>query len=532
MVVNLARTVNSDLTLPLIHLVETDDIFLEQSAQAEWFPILRDLRWQDYRELAAAYYEALAEFNEDQAQQRRERESPSPPSEESRDDARQRLLFERPTSGKAETPPLFELPSAATPIRIDPQTLAPGLVPLRLAGRQPKCFFAMFRAFVGVTLMGRPAEPEEVHHQLTNNPSFARACNYTLPKANGLYRQTDLPSLRKLEQFDQIMTASGLWSRCKWEELRRNLLLGKIEPERELVHDTTHYLAYSSFETVHYEDDRGKVHKKSQSKLTKACRCEDWEQCPHDWQLRDDGAGTVVKGTGRMYWAHKASVLALPHQGIPLDAVAMTDAASHDSNAVVPHLQRLQEHEPALLETAQFVLDDGAADDPNLRKKIEEAFGLTLRASLNPRRRKPVTEGLPRGMSQLTPYGELECQADRRLEYLGVRWNQEVFLYGPPQIPEGDVACLTCPLKETCCPRATHGRHVSLPFDSLPHINPEDPPMSKRFRAMMTLRPAVERVIKIIKCDLGDPHLSKRGNAAFQARLDKTLIAFHLLLRR
>jgi len=41
----------------------------------------------------------------------------------------------------------------------------------------------------------------------------------------------------------------------------------------------------------------------------------------------------------------------------------------------------------------------------------------------------------------------------------------------------------------------------------------------------------VERTIKRIKCDLGDPHLAKRGNEAFQARLDKSLIALHLLVR-
>lgn len=48
---------------------------------------------------------------------------------------------------------------------------------------------------------------------------------------------------------------------------------------------------------------------------------------------------------------------------------------------------------------------------------------------------------------------------------------------------------------------------------------------------MVTLRPSVERVIKLIERDLGDPYLTRRGNASFPARLDKTLIAFHLLLR-
>ena len=117
------------------------------------------------------------------------------------------------------------------------------------------------------------------------------------------------------------------------------------------------------------------------------------------------------------------------------------------------------------------------------------------------------------------------------MDYRSVRWKTGVFNYGPPQTEAGETACLTCPLKDACCPRAAHGRRVTIPFDLLPHIDPTDPPRAKRFQAMMTQRPAVERVIKRLKYDVGDPHLSKRGNAAFQARLDKTMLAFHLLLR-
>jgi hypothetical protein len=38
-------------------------------------------------------------------------------------------------------------------------------------------------------------------------------------------------------------------------------------------------------------------------------------------------------------------------------------------------------------------------------------------------------------------------------------------------------------------------------------------------------------MIKQLKCERGDDRLTKRGNASFQARLDKTLIALHILLR-
>ncbi len=35
----------------------------------------------------------------------------------------------------------------------------------------------------------------------------------------------------------------------------------------------------------------------------------------------------------------------------------------------------------------------------------------------------------------------------------------------------------------------------------------------------MSRRPSVERMIKRLKCDLGDDRLSKRGNESFQAYL-------------
>ena len=96
---------------------------------------------------------------------------------------------------------------------------------------------------------------------------------------------------------------------------------------------------------------------------------------------------------------------------------------------------------------------------------------------------------------------------------------------------EGIPVCQNCIHKSDCCPNAEGSRTVTIPIDLLPHIDPNDPPMAKRFENIMKKRPAVERVIKRLKCDLSDPQLSKRSNMSFQAYLDKTLIGFHILLR-
>lgn len=515
--------------LPLLVFVETDDTILENSDSVSWFHVLRDWRWEEYRALGARYYEALYQFNQEAANKREEQAAKSP-NPEAKEEARQRELFERPTMGNDQTAVLFEETRPPQPIHIRPEEIAPGRVPARLAGKQPKCFFALFEAFLGVQLMGRAAEPEIVYDELNNNPAFARACGFTPVDPYGHYHQSAVPSLRKLEQFDQIMTASGLWSQCKWETISANIQSGQIKPEPEIVHDTTHYQAFSTFEVVEYKDDKGKTQKKSQSKVTKKCRCEDHEHCPHEWVLGDEGAGTVVKSTKKMYWAHKASVLGLPRQGVPLDAVAVSDAATFDSRTLMPNLRRLFERLPETRDWFEYVLDDGAAYDHPLMEEIEDEFGLVLRASMNPRRRKPLTENLPRGMAKLTPYGELICRAEHTMDYRGVRGDTNCFIYGPPLDEHKQPCCASCPHKSTCCPGAKHGRQATIPFAALPHVRPEDPPMGKRFKFMMKRRPAVERMIKRIKLDLGDPLLSKRGNASFQARLDKSLIALHILL--
>lgn len=49
--------------IPLIHVVDQDDQILLNTPDAEWFRLLSFLLWQDYREIAAEYYNALYDFN-------------------------------------------------------------------------------------------------------------------------------------------------------------------------------------------------------------------------------------------------------------------------------------------------------------------------------------------------------------------------------------------------------------------------------------------------------------------------------------
>jgi len=520
--------------IPLIHEVHSDDEHLLNTLDGEWFEILLYFSWEEYRSFAADYYNALYDFNQRPPRSTTAQDDVNP---ETKEEARQRLLLDRATAPRPTNPPapilyqgeVVELKAQD----VQPSGVAPGVVPLRLVGRKPKCFFGLLKSFIGVSLMGFPAEPEQVHLLLKSNPAFARVCGFSHKKKDrAKYHYQQVPSLRKLEQFDQIMTDAGIWDRIKLSEVTTNLVSGVIRPEQEWVGDTTHYHAYSSFETVRYEDDKGKEQKKSQSKLTKTCRCEDWHACPHAWELRDEGAGTIVKSGKKMIWGHKASIIGLPKQGIALDAVAISDAATHDGQTFFPHVEKVLKEHPNLAQSVQRVLYDSACDDAPLKQLFQDKLGIELKASFNPRRSKAITETLPRGIEKITPYGVPICLAGHEFDYQGIRYASEKFIYRAPQQDDGLSVCMGCGEKPQCCNRSSElGRTITVSFDTLKQIDPSDPPMAKRFKAIMTRRPSVERMIKRLKCDLGDDRLSKRGNDSFQAYLDKTMISYHLLIR-
>ena len=77
------------------------------------------------------------------------------------------------------------------------------------------CFCGLLKSFIGATIMGFPSEPEKVDMLLESNPSFARVCGFIPGRNQEGYCGEHIPSLRKLEQFDQIMRESGIWAKIK-----------------------------------------------------------------------------------------------------------------------------------------------------------------------------------------------------------------------------------------------------------------------------------------------------------------------------
>jgi hypothetical protein len=176
------------------------------------------------------------------------------------------------------------------------------------------------------------------------------------------------------------------------------------------------------------------------------------------------------------------------------------------------------------------LLDDGAADDSELKATVYDLFGIEVLAPINPRRRQPIRDDLPRGVDHLAPRGVPVCQAGYPFELLGFRRDIERFLFQAPQDNDGQSVCLACPQRAGCYRGVSKGRVVTIASDRVPWLDRDFPQLSKRYAKAMARRTSIERLHKWMKCDLGDDQLTKRGNSEFQASLDKTPFAMHVLL--
>jgi hypothetical protein len=73
-----------------------------------------------------------------------------------------------------------------------------------------------------------------------------------------------------------------------------------------------------------------------------------------------------------MHWGHKAGILGLPRQGVPLDAVAVADVATFDGETLYPHVKKLFKELPDIEPWIERVLYDSACDNKELKDKFRD----------------------------------------------------------------------------------------------------------------------------------------------------------------
>ena len=134
----------SPTQLPLIHTIDEDDQLLLHSPDAQWYRILKYFPDMDFRQIATDYYNSLYHFNKTRAMDRGNQHV----NDEDKQQATQRLLFERATMNDS-TPIIFEQNSIPLIEQIvTPEQIGPGITPDRIGGKKPKCFFGMFKSLM------------------------------------------------------------------------------------------------------------------------------------------------------------------------------------------------------------------------------------------------------------------------------------------------------------------------------------------------------------------------------------------------
>ncbi len=69
------NTVAPHQQIPLIYVINEDDELLANSPEAEWYQILQNLPWEQYRSIGADYYNALYHFNKSSADRQKDKNS-------------------------------------------------------------------------------------------------------------------------------------------------------------------------------------------------------------------------------------------------------------------------------------------------------------------------------------------------------------------------------------------------------------------------------------------------------------------------
>jgi hypothetical protein len=505
---------------------EPDDYVIDHNPEVTYTKVLEKFDFNRFQAEQRRYYQALADFNRKLGNKMKEKKNQQhhPNKSVNKDEAYQELLFELLEQPPSPKNILFEIPSLdMDDIHHNPKG----------AGRKPKNFYGLVNAFLGVSYMGLKNSPDVVYSQLINNPSFARKCGFKyIIDADTKLCQHNIPSLRKLEQFDQIMNLYGIWDQMKWNMVAQNLTDGTVAVEPDLAFDPSHVEAHSSFTVAETEAADGNKVKKAVGKMSKRCSCIDKEQCHHDWEVTDQGCGVVVKSNNKKYWAHKASFVGFPKSQVPLDAAAVNYAATNDGQTLIPHLKRLKQHVPVVINQVDRVMADGPFNTKTNRDFVRDEIGAVLYTPINAKNiNVPSAAGL-KGIDHFTKNGVPICDAGLPLAMKGREFTQQRYIWGAPVITSKNqtvVACSRCLLKQHCCPHG-QGRTLRTNASDFPQIDWDNPQHLARWKNQYRKRTAIERMIKIIKVDYGVEHFQKRDSLNFQGHLDKAMLALHILL--
>lgn len=557
-----------DTSLLLFESTDAHSV-LEDPTNADWLAVVRDITGELYDDVARRYHAALSHFR--RAQRRPalagQREF-SGAGKKAALQAELAFLEERKRLEKAasarddaaifvEVQPDGEDSSLPECLRDFSKPAPPLSLQLAGAGRPPCDALCMMRAFLGASLLVGGDSPKDVHLLLHSNPTYARACGFlgrNAVKPPHELTSRRLPGLSTCEEFSEVMSRYGLWQLARVEQVRENLVSGVVEIEDTLAFDTTHAKANSHCDNVLPAEStkktkRTKKRKKSKKKskksnkpkyrkvprVKKTCECgkDNWEACEHSWVPTDQGAAIVVKGSTRIYWAHKASVVTFGDSEIPLDVRILQYAAEHDGKTLIPHLEVLQRDLPEVMSRLGYVLADDAYQ--GLSEDVAR-FGDKVRLIVPTHPSGKSKEQIAAaffGINRFTNTGVPICEAGYRFEMRGRDITDQRYIWvAPNDTDTGQSVCRACPFADACLSNsAAERRHIRVNRENFPQINWDHPSHLAKEKKRYKRRTGVERAIKRLKVDLNAQVLTHRDGPRVQAHFERKLLILHILLK-
>lgn len=536
-------------TLPVLFESSDNPAVLDDPTNEDWVSVVSAIDGRRYDVLARRYYEALYHFRSQRSRPALAdtvevvADSRQQALEGMLDIIEQRKAIRRQARDNEDATSMFvdaqpDETDETWPASLrDPSCLPPTLsVILDGPGRPPCDALCLLRAFVAAPVMGVADNPTSVHRLLRSNPTFAHLCGFLgrdVLKQSGELTSRRLPSEAVCEEFSEVMTRYGLWQLARVEQVRENLVSGAVEVEDTLSFDTTHIVANSHCANVvppGTDADNGKKPKhRKVPRMRKSCDCgrDNWEGCDHCWTPTDPGAAVVVKGHTRIYWAHKASVVAFGDSEVPIDGRVLQYAADSDGKTLLPHLEVLQADLPETLRRLRHILADDAYRE-NRDAVACVVAGARLTVPVHGKRVSAALASSFAGIDRFTPSGIPVCDGDHRFELRGRDITHERYIWTAPDDIDGRPVCATCPWAQACTTRDR--RYIRVDRADLPQIDWDHPQHFTRNRARYGQRTGIERAIKRLKVDLHGDRLTHRDAHRVQAHLDRKLLALHLLL--
>jgi len=442
------------------------------------------------REIAPAFKEAAEQFH------RQVKQRSSCPHKKAPDAGAENLALFDPTEFQCDTAEASLAGRAFNP---------------KGAGRKPQRFIAYVKAIELAPILHIEQNMEAIGLHLRVNSEFLSACGFHYP-----------PSVRALQDFDQIMSETGLWERLRDEAYQINVDKGLIDEAKEdtLCIDNTHVLAHST-----------------PKKVVKECReCPYFDSCT-DKVSTDETADWYVKSKCKMFYAHQVGMSQLATSGAPFERVVLS-GRQYEPDSLDPLLkQGKAKHEHM---NFNKTIGDGIFNANPCRETVESYYpGGELYAPVNPKGRLKEYEDPARGIAKVSKYGSVVCIAGHKMVFLTKDENQQSYVFGCPVFNAEarlklthmgiDVSSISCQCKEQCCPRALQGRIYRVSRDKLKAVNWDMPQFSFRFHMVYKVRTKIERLFGRMKKRFKMGIVYRRGIKKIEAHIDKFMALMHIV---